>query len=234
MRFRNEFKYIINEHTAAILRGRAAGVMQPDKHGGAYTVNNLYLDDRYDSFYHGKYYGQLVRDKYRLRFYNGDKSFIRLERKHKEGIIAYKETTQISEEQYQQIRSGDMNFILKEDAPLWRTLANIHRLKILRPTAIFAYKREAYVYDAGNVRFTFDSPPFDFGESVPLSYEPLTATFGREEYAPMLLEVKYTNFLPEIIKRLLGGLPLAQTSMSKYCTVRERGVLRYGSTNGTF
>lgn len=232
MRFRHENKYLINDHTAEILRARAAGVMQPDKHGSSYIVNNLYLDDRYDSFYHGKYYGRLIRDKYRLRFYNNNKSFIRLERKHKEGIRAYKETMPVSEEQYQKIQQGDMSFILNEDAPLWQILANIHRLKILRPTAIFAYKREAYVYDAGNVRFTFDSPPFDFGERIPLFYEPLTSTFGSEDYAPMLLEVKYTNFLPDIIKRILNGLPLAHTSISKYCTVRERGVLRYG-TNGT-
>ncbi|MCL1844618.1 MAG: polyphosphate polymerase domain-containing protein [Defluviitaleaceae bacterium] len=231
MRFRHEKKYVINEHTAAILRARTIGVMHPDKHGSSYVVNNLYIDDRYDSFYHGSYYGRLIRDKYRLRFYNCDKSFIRLERKHKEGYLAYKDTIQVSEEQYEQIRSGNMNFILKEDAPIWQTLANIHRLKILRPTAIFAYKREAYVYDAGNVRFTFDSPPFDFGEPIPLAYEPLAMTYGKEEYAPILLEVKYNNFLPEVIQRLLNGLPLAQTSMSKYCIVRERGVLRYGATS---
>lgn len=231
MRFRHEKKFIINEHTATILRARASGVMKPDKHGSSYIVNNLYLDDRYDSFYHGKYYGRMIRDKYRLRYYNNDKSFIRLERKHKEGYRAYKDTIPVSEEQYEQIRAGSMNFILKEDAPLWQTLANIHRLKILRPTAIFAYKREAYVYDTNNVRLTFDSPPFDFGERVPLMYEPLKATYGREEYTPMLLEVKFYDFLPEVVQRLLNGLPLAQTSVSKYCIVRERGVLRYGTTS---
>ncbi|MCL2357203.1 MAG: polyphosphate polymerase domain-containing protein [Defluviitaleaceae bacterium] len=229
MRFRHEKKYIINEHTAAILRARASGVMKPDEHGGSYTVNNLYLDDRYDSFYYSSFYGRVVRDKYRFRFYNGDKSYMRLERKHKEGNVSYKDTMRISEEQYERIRAGDMSFILKEDAPLWQTLANIHRLKILRPTAIFAYNREAYIYEAGNVRFTFDSPPFDFGERVSPAFEPLIKNFGAEAYSPILLEVKFDKFLPEIIQRILNGLPLAQTNMSKYCIVRERGVLRYGN-----
>jgi hypothetical protein len=229
LKFRHENKYIINEHTAAILRARAAAVMKPDENGGTYTVNNLYLDDRYDSSYHGKMLGRFTRNKFRIRFYNNDQSFIRLEQKHKEGSLAYKDTMTISREQYQMIKSGDLGFILKEDAPLFKTLAMIYRLKGLRPAAIFSYRREAYVFDAGNVRLTFDSPPFSSEETLPFHYEPLGKTFGKEEYCPMLLEVKFTSFLPEVIKRLLNGLPLAHTDMSKYCIVRERGVLPHGT-----
>ena len=228
MQFRNENKYFIDEHTAEILRARAEAVMKPDENGGTYTVHNLYLDDRYDSCYYGKYLGRMERNKYRLRYYNGDTSFIRLERKHKEGFLSYKDTMTISNEQYQMIKSGDMEFILKQEEPLWQTLAMVYRLKGLRPTAMFAYKRTAYVYEAGDVRFTFDSPPFDTGEELPFRYEPLRANFGKEAYGPMLLEVKYSRFLPEVIKRLLNGLPLARTDMSKYCIVRERGVLKHG------
>jgi hypothetical protein len=226
---RHEKKFIINEHTAAVLRARAAAVMKPDENGGLYTVHNLYLDDRYDSFYHGKDLGRFTRDKFRFRFYNGDKNFIRLERKHKEGSLAYKDTADVSCEQYQMALAGDLDFILKEDAPVFQTLAMIYRLKGLRPTAAFAYKREAFIFDAGEVRFTFDSPPFKTEDTLPFCYEPLVKTFGKEEYSPMLLEVKYTKFLPETIKRLLSGLPLAQTDMSKYCVVRERGILKHGT-----
>jgi len=202
--------------------------MKSDPHGQSYIVNNLYLDDRYDSSYYGKHLGRFVRDKFRIRYYNDDQSFIRLERKHKEGIVAYKDTMTITKEQYQKIKMGDLAFITSEEAPLWQTLAMVQRLKGLRATAVFAYRREAYVYDAGNVRITFDSPPFSTDESLPFHYEPLTATYGKEAYSPMLLEVKYNRFLPGIVKRMLNGLPLSQTDMSKYCTVRERGVLPHG------
>ncbi|MCL1843802.1 MAG: polyphosphate polymerase domain-containing protein [Defluviitaleaceae bacterium] len=228
MQYRYENKYFINEHTATLLKQRIKGIMQPDPHGESYIVNNLYLDDRYDSFYNAKHLGRFVRDKYRLRYYNKDTSFIRLERKHKEGNLAYKDTTRITYEQYQKIKSNDLGFILEEDSNLWQLLAVIHRLKGLRPAAIFSYKREAYVYSPGNVRFTFDSPPFDAGEHLPTHYEPLTATYGEEEYSPLLLEVKFSKFLPEMCKRFLSGLPLAHTEMSKYCIARERGVLPYG------
>jgi len=224
LRFRHEKKYLISTQTAAILKARAAAVMKPDENGGSYIVHNLYLDDRYDSGYNAKYFGRVVRDKYRLRYYNGDKSFIRLERKHKEGAVAYKDTIRITAEQYQKILRGDLEFIYEEEAPLWQTLATIHRLKGLRPTALFAYKREAFIYAPGDVRFTFDSPPFQTEEQLPFHYEPQTANYGKPAYS-LLLEVKFNTFMPEVIQRLLGGLPLAHTDMSKYCVVREKGVL---------
>jgi len=217
IRYRYEHKYIINPQTAAILRGRAVGVMQPDAYAdkdGGYTVCNVYLDDRYDSFYHAKQLGHYSRDKYRLRYYNGDLSFIRLERKHKDGILNYKDTISLTAAQFEQMTNGDFGFILRETAPLWQRLATVYRLRGLRPSAAFTYRRETLTYKPGNVRFTFDSHPVPFRGSPP-TYE------NRQAY-PLLLEVKYTGFLPETIQRLLNGLPLVHTEMSKYAVARER------------
>ena len=228
LRYRYERKHLINPHTAAILRGRISSIMSPDSHsGGSYIVNNLYLDDRYDSFYYGKMLGRVRRDKYRIRHYNGDLSFIRLERKHKNGLVSYKDTMPISREQYQMLKAGDMGFILEEDAPLWQKLGVIYRLRGLRPAACFAYRREAYVYRPGDVRITFDSPPYDFEGDGGIGVKLLNQSLL--DYK-LLLEVKYTGGLPDIIKRLLDGLPLGHTDMSKYCMVRERGLLPYGKT----
>lgn len=217
IRYRYEHKYLINPQTAAILRGRAVGIMQPDSYAdenGGYTVNNVYLDDRYDSFYQAKQLGEYSRDKYRLRYYNGDLSFIRLERKHKEGILNYKETLPITSAQFEYICTGAFDFICNEDAPLWQKLGIIYRLRGLRPTAVFSYRRETLTYKPGNVRFTFDGYPIPQGLPI-LSY--------RRPAYKMLLEVKYTGFLPDIIRRLLNGLPLVHTEMSKYAIARDCG-----------
>lgn len=228
--YRHEKKYLINTHTAALVRARVSSIMRPDENGGSYIVNNMYLDDRYDSFYHANQLGKYSRDKYRVRHYNTDLSFIRLERKHKDGNISYKDSVRVSREQYQMMKSGDFSFLLKEDAELWKNLAVIHRLRGLRPAALFSYSREAYIYDYNNVRITFDSPLFQTEESQlsRIAYEPLKKNYGKQAYYPMLLEVKFAKFLPETIKRVLNGFPLAHTEMSKYCVVRERGVLEYG------
>ncbi|MCL2189895.1 MAG: polyphosphate polymerase domain-containing protein [Defluviitaleaceae bacterium] len=229
MRYRYEHKYLINAQTAAILRGRASGIMQPDAYAdenGGYTVNNVYLDDRYDSYYAAKQLGQYSRDKYRIRHYNNDLSFIRLERKHKEGILNFKETQTITREQYAMIQKGDLSFSLAETAPLWQRLANLHRLRAMRPTVAFAYRRETLTYKPGTVRLTFDSPLFDSGErlTLPPMHSKYVKTYGSQPYS-LLLEVKYAGFLPEIIQRLLNGLPLVHTEMSKYAVAREQGLL---------
>jgi len=229
MRYRFEYKYLVSEYTAALLKTKIAAIMNLDSHSnGNYVVNNLYLDDRFDSFYHAKHVGQLHRDKYRFRYYNDDLSFIRLERKHKDGIMSYKETMPVSLEQYTQVKSGDLSFIHTEDAPLWKKLSLLHNLRGLRSAAFFSYRREAYIYEPGDIRFTFDSPLFDSKNNTIAGYDHLSCVYGEQEYYPLLLEIKYSGFMPELIKRMLNGLPLAHVSVSKYCIARERGILPYG------
>ena len=215
VQYRNERKYFLNSHTAAILKGRAASVMQRDAHsGGLYTVNNLYLDDYCDSAYAAKYRGCYHREKFRVRYYNGDLSFIRLECKVKDGLLSYKESCKLTAEQYGMIRSGDFSFASGSGPPLLEKLATRHRLKGMRPTAEYSYIREAYVYRPGNVRITFDS---NIGHDVP----GLTNDMCNSPGTGGMLEVKYDNFLPEVIVMLLSGLPLVWTEMSKYCYVYE-------------
>jgi hypothetical protein len=232
-RYRFEKKYLLNEHTAVLLRARVAAIMKPDENGGSYVISNMYLDDRVDSFYHANQQGKFSRDKYRLRYYNGDKSFIRLERKHKDGSVSYKDSMRITREQYQNMKEGKFEFLSKEEARLLQMLAMIYRLRGLRAAAIYSYRREAYVYEPNNVRITFDSPLFQTDDSITphIHHEPLKMNWGHEPYFPMLLEVKYADFLPETIKRVLNGFPLAHTEMSKYAISRQRGCLPYGYTN---
>ena len=215
MRYRHEHKYFLNSHTAAILRGRAAAVMRPDAHsGGVYTVNNLYFDDCYDSFYFSKLRGIARRDKYRIRFYNGDMSFIKLERKSKDGLLSYKESVCISPEQYEMLHRGDFEFTMTASEPLLEKIGILHRLRNLRPSAEYTYIREAYVYEPGNVRVTLDSR---IGEDIP----GLASGGGAPPGTVGMAEVKFDNFLPSVISGLLGGLPLIRTEMSKYCYVFE-------------
>lgn len=223
MRFRYEKKYLLSNQAAETLKRRVSAVLSPDSHsGGVYTVHNLYLDDLNDSFYREKSRGSLIRDKYRARFYNGDLSFIRLERKHKEGELSYKESAALTEGQYHDLLAGRLDFTLDSPDPLLSALGTLHRLRGMRPAAAFTYRREAYVYPTGNVRVTFDSG---------IAEDELPKTAGG---ARGVLEVKYDHFLPSVISGLLSGVTLAQTEMSKYGYVREKGRLLYvGLPEGT-
>ena len=223
MQYRSELKFFMNIHTSNILKYRLRAIMVPDSHsGGVYTVNNLYLDDQYDTSYNDKVLNSYIRDKYRVRFYNNNLSLIRFENKHKEGEVSYKDSVIMTEDEYKDIAFGNMDFILRSDHPLWRKVATLHRLRQFRPTAAFSYTREAYRYLPGDVRVTFDSN-IRLDALTPEPYK------GSPPGSGGMLEVKYSRFLPTIIKEMLDGLPLIQTAMSKYCYSRDRGIYNVNS-----
>lgn len=221
MRLRHEQKFFLSTYTATVLRKRLSLIMRPDAHAGPdgkYVVNNLYLDDIHNSSYNEKIRGFHDRNKYRIRFYNGDLSTLRFENKHKQGELSHKRSVKMSVDEYHSLKNGDFNFTLDSDEPLWQMLATLHRTRRMRPTAAFSYTREAYVYAPGNVRITFDTN---------IRQDHMRADL--ETVAPPgsggLLEVKFDSFLPSIIKDMLCGVSLTRTEMSKYCYSFERGLL---------
>ncbi|MCL2628933.1 MAG: polyphosphate polymerase domain-containing protein [Oscillospiraceae bacterium] len=217
MQYRNEQKFILSNHTAELLRRRISAVMKPDNHSdGIYVVNNLYLDDQYDTFYQEKQIGAFSRDKYRVRYYNSDLSFIRFENKHKDGNLSYKKTLAMSKEELDCLRLGDFDFAAVSEQPLWQKVSAIHRARRLRVSAVFSYTREAYVYEAGDVRITFDSAIY------PEQLTPQPCANAPLALNPVM-EVKYTGFMPSVISAMLHGMPLVRTELSKYCYIRERG-----------
>ena len=79
MIYRNEVKHEINagDKTAIIANLRAAA--SPDPHvgkDGRYLIRSLYFDNLYDKALREKIDGVNEREKFRIRYYNGDTSFI--------------------------------------------------------------------------------------------------------------------------------------------------------------
>ena len=87
MKFRHELKYLINAGDAELIRQRLCVVLKSDAHtkDGKYHIRSLYFDDYWNSAYLDKIGGFSERKKYRIRLYNLDDSFIRLECKIKRG-----------------------------------------------------------------------------------------------------------------------------------------------------
>ena len=87
MKFRHELKYLINEGDAELIKQRLQVVLKPDTHtlDGQYLIRSLYFDDYWDRSYADKLSGVSSRKKYRIRLYNLDSDFIRLECKLKNG-----------------------------------------------------------------------------------------------------------------------------------------------------
>lgn len=223
LKFRNEWKYLISEPEAYFMRERLLSVMQHDPHAtdGKYMLRSLYFDDVWDSSYNEKMMGIEERSKWRIRCYNCSDSSIKLERKMKRGNYIHKDSATITREETYDIIDGKIDFLLYHRHPLCREFFFDCRTKLVKPKVIVDYDREPFIYNEGDVRITFDSNvraavgSFDiFDASLP--------TLETLEPGKLVLEVKFTEFLPAHIHKLLPLNGHEFTAVSKYTLCYER------------
>lgn len=217
--FRHELKYRINYAKYIELRSRLRTVMQSDEHTGAdgrYLIRSIYFDNYMDKALLEKVQGIPIREKFRIRYYNNEFSYLTLEKKIKDNALCKKVDAQITEEECRKLLAGEIAWMRGHPAPLVQELYAKMRGQMLRPRVLVSYVREPYVYRTGNVRITFDSDirttlyHKDFLEEQVIDID--TAGGPQER----ILEIKYDAFLPEVIRRLIQTNALRQTAFSKY------------------
>ena len=139
---------------------------------------------------------------------------IKLECKFKFDSYVSKETVTLTRKMADRIISGDISFLLNSDKRLLRAFYLEHRRNILRPNVIVDYYREAFVHPVGNVRITFDMGLHTGIHSVDLFNSDIF-TMGISDY-PIILEIKYDNTLPGIIRGLLPGTIQPRFAIGKF------------------
>ena len=90
------------------------------------------------------------------------------------------------------------------------------------------YDREVFICDEGNVRMTFDMN-LRAGQGTGDIFDPHLPTVPAYESGKMILEVKYDDYLPQFIRRMLRSkkLSLWQSAESKYsmCCIAQSNYL---------
>ncbi len=217
-RFRHELKYLINLPDWALLQTRLAGVMQRDPNAdryGEYQIRSLYFDDYWHTAFEDKEAGVMIRKKYRLRVYNCADNVIRLERKQKLGPYIHKEDAPLTRRQVDRLLQGQYAFFEKSDHPLLREFYYECTSRLMRPRVMVDYDREPYVMDAGDVRITFDKHVrAGFGQMD--LFDPALPMLDVLPGDQMIMEVKFTEFLPRIVRGLLPPRASIMTAASKY------------------
>lgn len=223
MKFRNEWKHEITLSDQMTLRARLRTVAKPEEHGinGIYAIRSLYFDDLFDTALREKIDGVNRREKFRIRYYGKDTSFIRLEKKSKINGLCNKLMTRISAEETERIIAGDTEWMRDDSRELVRELYLKMKNGGLRPRTIVDYTREAYVFLAGNVRVTFDYNIRTGLQSVDfLNPDSVTVPAGD---APIILEVKWDEYLPDIIRDAVQLEGRRSSAFSKYAACRIYG-----------
>lgn len=218
--YRHELKYVVSGAAAQIISLRLKKLCRHDGHAdknGRYRVTSLYFDDYCNSAVADNLSGQLARKKFRIRMYNGNGGFIRLERKIKRADGCRKDSAMLTVQDYARIVSGYIAFLQNSKSAVLRDFATTAKLRLLKPKVVVDYVREAYVYEPGNVRVTFD-------RGVKASVGRPDLLNQKATYAPaadgVILEIKYTGFLPGAIAALVQQDCGLRQAASKYTMCR--------------
>lgn len=199
MKYRHELKYIIGRSDYIAASEHLSLIAKPDSHveNGRYKIRSLYFDNDKNKALREKIDGVNYREKFRIRCYNGDYSYICLEKKSKINGLCNKQSTRLTPEQCKAIVDSDFEWMRKSDDKLIFELYSKTVSQRLKPAVIVDYTREPWVYDVGNVRITFDYNIRTGLKSTDF-FNPdcVMVPAGNE----MIMEVKWDEVLPDIIK----------------------------------
>lgn len=222
MDYRHEWKHEITYLDLLSIRQRLRAVARPDAHAvdGRYQIRSLYFDTPSDKVLREKLSGVSRREKFRIRYYNGDTSVMHLEKKSKLSGLGNKQSAVLSASEANAIVQGELDWMLDSGRPLIQELYSKMMTQLLRPRTIVDYTREPYVYGPGNVRVTLDYN-IRTGLGCTDFLNPCVTIPAGD--APIILEVKWDSFLPTVIRDAVQLEGRRVSAFSKYAQCRIYG-----------
>lgn len=215
---RQELKHGITYIEYMLLKNKLKYVMKLDPNAGPngkYLIRSCYFDNINDKVLNEKKEGYLNRDKYRVRIYGKSVDVVNLERKSKRNNLTFKSKCKTSKEEFEKMRIGDIEWMKEDERELIRDLYMEMTQYQLKPMTVVDYQREAYIYLYGNVRITFDSKVQSSIRNTDMFNKHLPMVDVLEP-TEVILEVKYDEYLPEIIRSMMQGINTRHEAYSKY------------------
>jgi len=217
--YRYELKFIISKQLGYFLKNDLRNIMDLDEHSisrnKSYFIRSLYFDDLYNSAYKEKVDGVEYRTKYRIRMYNQNPQFIRLECKQKAESMTAKEQIAINAQIADMIVRDDvMGIPLDYDNLLSRFLV-AKKCSNLVPAIMVDYDRLAFTYPFSDVRITFDENVKSGVFNYNLFDNDYIGLPIIKDYQS-IVEVKFNEYLPESIMLLLDTIPKFRIAISKF------------------
>ena len=216
---RHEFKYIISYSDMLKLREKLDEVLEIDRDYNGYMIRSLYFDSVDDDDYYDKLDGSMYRKKIRLRIYEPNPSFVKLEIKEKSDIHQLKSSLIISQDEAKELINGNYEVLLKYEEDVAQKIYLILKRGLYKPKVIIEYQRVAYITGT-TTRITFDyeikkSNDFDSFFDEDINYYDL---IDRKD---IVLEVKFDRFLEPYLSNILASYGTRNQSVSKYVMGRN-------------
>jgi hypothetical protein len=220
--YRHELKYFTSFTNQKVLSEAFRSTLAPDPNGdenNEYWIRSLYFDSIENDDFYDKEIGVKSRKKIRLRIYDVEQPWVKLEIKNKDEQYMLKETASLTREESRALIRGERDFLLSTGNLTLNRVYYFMTRDIYRPAIIIDYEREAYVGSLQDIRITFDKNiragfvDFDI-------FNPRLNLESVFEYPTMVVEVKYNRFMPAWITDILSAFHSERYAVSKYCLGR--------------
>ena len=224
--YRHEYKQQCTLQKLLCIRNQIEPILYQDSNvgdDGTYTIRSLYFDDYNNRCFYENVNGTDPREKFRIRIYNGDTSFIKLELKRKERGKTKKLSCHLNEKLCRMAMEGQLLPIEAVDSAVYRKFCIQQSTRLLQPKVIVEYDRVPYVYPDGNVRVTFDLQ-IRSSDRIESFLDKEIATRLIMPTNQHLLEVKFDEYIPDFIYHAIQTERLQQTTFSKYYMCRKYGM----------
>jgi len=224
---RYELKYVVPLSQVDAIAADLASMTEPDEHGGeqGYRVLSLYYDSPDYDFFWAKIEGIKFRRKLRLRIYPGEDITAvtagMVEIKQRINRTVQKRRVVLPLEQAELLCAGTLerDDLDALDQQVVSEVQYMVRAMHLRPTAITAYRRRAFVgglYDAG-LRVTFDIDVGGRTHALAVTDDVRNHLFLPPDWS--IMEVKVNDAVPDWMTSLLARHNCQLRRVSKYCAV---------------
>ena len=217
--YRHENKFFVSITEAVDMASKLQGVMKYDPNAdrlGKYIISSVYFDNYENRALKSSEMGVPRREKFRIRAYNRSDSYIKLEKKEKIRNLCRKTSVRINREIYDNVLYGDARLLLTLNNNVANELYCAIKAQGFRPVTVVEYERRVFVHPISQTRITFDTNVKGSTKGVDIfrdwsSFAPTVSP------AAAILEIKYDEFLPEFISRILPHTEVSkQTAICKY------------------
>ena len=217
--FRHEFKYTINRSEFLGIKSKLKDLIKVDRNINGYMVRSLYFDSVDDIDYNEKLAGTMNRKKIRLRIYEPDTDYVKLEIKNKYDVHQLKESLVINRYTAEELIKGNYEILLNLDNDVATKIYTIMRKHAYKPKVIIEYDRVAFMSNT-TTRITLDynlrkSNKIEDFFNKKINYKNLS------NINQAVLEVKFDRFLEPYIYEILSKYVSNYESFSKYVMGRN-------------
>lgn len=222
MKPRQVVKYNTTKDEIEPLNEKLKQYIDIDRHAidGKYIVRSLYFDDSNDTGLKDRRNNAENRELFRIRYYNNDPSFIRLEKKIKRNKLGKKINYELTPEQVTSIINNDVDWMKEIEDELIQDFYQKITEADLKPKVIVEYTRYPFIYDEGDLRLTLDFDVFASRDLENFLIEEIERTPLNEDQA--IIEVKWSGDLPKIIEDTVGMNERTPSLISKYVANRDK------------